>query len=110
MDLMNFKLNSKGKSIKSYPGAEMFLDNRVLSKKCDFLIPAGRGDIWAQSLVQLVLDPGFVVSSRVESALVGFNFASFLSESCLGQVIHLLKLLVCLPLIPVLLRTKSQHC
>ena len=42
MDLMNFKLAAKGKSIKGYPGAEMFLDNRVLSKKCDFLIPAAQ--------------------------------------------------------------------
>jgi len=41
-DLFNFKLTSRRKSIKSYPGAEMFLDDRVLSQKCDFLIPAAQ--------------------------------------------------------------------
>lgn len=41
-DLNAFKLTSRRKSIKSYPGAEMFLDERLLSQKCDFLIPAAQ--------------------------------------------------------------------
>ena len=41
-ELLAFKLTSRRKSIKSYPGAEMFLDERVMAKKCDFLIPAAQ--------------------------------------------------------------------
>lgn len=41
-DLMSFKLTSRRKSIKSYPGAETFLDDRLLAKTCDFLIPAAQ--------------------------------------------------------------------